>query len=129
MTPLAFELWRKRRMVEAPDDGEATGGCLTHVVLLEDCGLRDEVGIADLMTKHQHLSSHRLLALQVEEETDLLSHEPPLSSSCQETCPVASSSLLLVSAHLPFFVAQPSSCPPQSFSASPPLCGSPPLFF
>jgi len=32
MTLLAFELWRKRR-VEAPGDGEATGGCLTHEVL------------------------------------------------------------------------------------------------
>ena len=31
MTPLAFELWRKR--VEVPGDGEATGGCLTHEVL------------------------------------------------------------------------------------------------
>ena len=119
--------------MEAPDDGEAIDGCLTHELLLEDCELHDEVGIVDLMTQQQHLSSHRLLAWrQVEEETGLLlSHElPPLSSSCQEKtcCPIASSSLLLVSSHLPFFVAQPSSCPPQSFSAFPLLDGSPPLF-
>ena len=33
MTLLAFEVWMKRRRVGAPDDGEATGGCLTHEVL------------------------------------------------------------------------------------------------
>ena len=33
MTPLAFELWRKKRKVEVQGDGEETGGCLTHEVL------------------------------------------------------------------------------------------------
>ena len=50
-------------------DGEATGGCWTPEVLLVDCELRDEVEIADLMTKHQRLSSHHILAWQDEEET------------------------------------------------------------
>lgn len=114
--------------MEVPGDGEATGGCLTREVLLADCEPRAEVGIADLLTKHQHLSSHLPLAWQVEEETGLLSHEPPLSSSCQEICPVASFSLLLVSARPLVFAAQPSSCPPLFFSAFPPRGGSPPLF-
>ena len=109
--------------------GEATGGCWTPEVLLVDCELRDEVEIADLMTKHQRLSSHHLLACQDEEETGLVSLESPLSSFYQGTGQVASFSLLLVYAHPPFFVVHPSSCSPQSFSASPPLVGFPLLFF
>ena len=53
-------------------DGEETGGCWTPKVLLVDCELCDEVEIADLMTKHQRLSSHHILTWQDEEETGLV---------------------------------------------------------